>query len=286
MARSGPQRIGLDVGGTSIKVGVYSSGGRQLRTERIPTSSWKGSFLESLERYVAEAAAPGADVGVALPGILSRDRSSAIFVEVLPELDGINLAEFCRKALPNHEVHFANDAECAALGLRAESPALGDDFLYLGLGTGLASAMILDGRPFLGSCGNALELGYAPQSDGGHLEGHIGVQGLLTAFAKTGQHIVPADISSALHAGTPAAETVREEIRTRLVPVLAQAVLTLDVRTIAIGGGNSPTDSTFFEMLTGEVRAAIPYGYYSDLVVRRVEASPFVAARGAAMLGA
>lgn len=275
--------LGLDVGGTSIKIARYDAGGTELSTERILTDSWRGNFVERLLEYLHNAG-PFDAAGIGLPGMISRDRSTPIMIEAIRELDDVNMLEQLQQHFPNARFRLENDAMCAALGLRHSQPDLGDSYLWIGFGTGLASASIMHGEPFLGPNGNALELGFTPMADGGHFEGNIGVKGLLRQYKNLGMTDVSAhQLCDYLNDGSEQSAKVLDYMSAQLKQVLAQAVLSLDLRTIAFGGGNAPKSSDFYEALRQNICAILP-PYYHDIRLVRVEASPFMAARGAAML--
>ncbi|MFK8057629.1 MAG: ROK family protein [Saprospiraceae bacterium] len=275
--------LGLDVGGTSIKIGRYDARGTELSTERIRTDAWRGKFVERLLDYLQNTATFDA-AGIGLPGMITRDRSTPIMIEAIRELDDINLLEKLQRQFPKATFKLENDAMCAALGLRHATPELGESYLYIGFGTGLASASIMDGAPFLGPNGNALELGFVPMADGGHFEGNVGVQGLLRKYKSLGNNEVsPHKLCDFLNDGSAQSAEVLDYMSGQLKQVLAQAVLSLDLRAIAFGGGNAPRSSAFYETLRQNLCAVLP-PYYHDLRLVRVEASPFMAARGAAML--
>ena len=275
--------LGLDVGGTSIKVGRYDSAGNELSTDRIPTADWRGNFTERLLAYLENQGSFQA-AGIGLPGMISRDRSTPIMIEAIRELDEVNMLEQLQQRFPNARFRLENDAMCAALGLQETMPEIGDSYLWIGFGTGLASASIMEGAPFLGPRGNALELGFVPMADGGHFEGNVGVQGLLRKYKSLGMSEVTAhQLCDYLNNGSAISGEVLDYMSAQLKQVLAQALLSFDLRTIAFGGGNAPKSSAFYDTLRQNLCAILP-PYWHDVKLVRVEASPFMAARGAAML--
>jgi len=275
--------LGLDVGGTSIKAARYDAAGNELATERIPTADWRGNFTNRLLGYLTAQESFDA-VGIGLPGMISRDRSTPIMIEAIRELDDINLLALLQQRFPHATFRLENDAMCAALGLQHSMPSIGDSYLWIGFGTGLASASIMDGKPFLGPKGNALELGFVPMPNGKHFEGNVGVQGLLQKYRSLGSHEIQAhQLCDFLNDGSEISSKVLDFMSEQLKQVLAQAVLSFDLRTIAFGGGNAPKSSAFYATLRQNLCAVLP-PYWHDIQLVRIEASPFMAARGAAML--
>ena len=275
--------LGLDVGGTSIKIARYDESGAERSTERILTDDWRGNFVERLLAYL-DTAEPFHAAGIGLPGMISPDRSTPIMIEAIRELDDVNLLAKLNQRFPNATFRLENDAMCAALGLQHVVPDLGDSYLWIGFGTGLASATIIEGKPFLGPHGNALELGFVPMPDGNHFERNVGLQGLLRKYRSLGMDsIQPHQLCDHLNDGSAISGEVLDYMSAQLKQVLAQAILSFDLRTIAFGGGNAPKSSAFYDTLRQNLCAVLP-PYWNNLQLVRVEASPFMAAKGAALL--
>ena len=276
--------LGLDIGGTSIKIGHYDRHGHELYTERIDTSAWKGKFLQQLIGYLAKQV-DVAGVGLGIPGLLSRDRRQAVFVEVLPELDNAPLLGPLEEAMPGVQFGLENDAMCAALGLRLEDPMLGDNYLYVGLGTGLGAGAVLNGRPFIGGHGNALELGFVPADEGKWIEWHLLVGRQVDRLLEAGHQDATPQRLSEFMARTELAivQEIRADMMRHLIRGLAPCIVILDVRTLVIGGGNSPADESFYSALRQNLCAVLPKHYHT-LSVDRVRTGPYVAALGAASL--
>lgn len=275
--------LGLDIGGTSIKIARFDKHGQEITTERILTDTWRGNFVGRLLEYLSNAG-PFEAAGIGLPGMISRDRSTPIMIEAIRELDEVKLLSQLQQHFPNARFRLENDAMCAAIGLRDVMPQVGESYLWIGFGTGLASASIIDGKPFLGPNGNALELGFVPMADGGHFEGNVGVQGLLRKYKSLGKTDVTAQkLSEFLNDGSPISNEVLSYMSAQLRQVLAQAILSFDLRTIVFGGGNAPKSKAFYDTLRQNLCAVLP-PYWHDMQLVRVDASPFMAAKGAAML--
>ena len=275
--------LGLDIGGTSIKIARFDKHGQEITTERILTDTWRGNFVGRLLEYLSNVG-PFEAAGIGLPGMISHDRSTPIMIEAIRELDEVKLLSQLQQHFPNARFRLENDAMCAAIGLRDVMPQVGESYLWIGFGTGLASASIIDGKPFLGPNGNALELGFVPMADGGHFEGNVGVQGLLRKYKSLGKTDVTAQkLSEFLNDGSPISNEVLSYMSAQLRQVLAQAILSFDLRTIVFGGGNAPKSKAFYDTLRQNLCAVLP-PYWHDMQLVRVDASPFMAAKGAAML--
>jgi glucokinase len=162
-----PVVLGLDFGGTKTAVAVCDLLGNKLASVAVPSRGELGavaSFGHGIEtaRELLRSAAPDsrlAAVGAATFGIPFEDR-----VELAPAIEGWGALRFgdeLQTAFPGVRVRMATDAKAAA---RAESRwgALAgyDPAVYLNLGTGLASAIVIGGRVLAGGHGAAGEIAY------------------------------------------------------------------------------------------------------------------------------
>jgi glucokinase len=206
--------LGIDVGGTNVKLGlVDSSGGMQSRgsTATPPLKTPENIFAYAMEFALAELDRLGRDagdlagVGLAVPGVL--DTREFILREVvnLPGWYGQPLLQLLQQAskLPSAVVNDANSAAYAEHSIRE----LGRQSLALvTLGTGIGCGVVIQGSPYGGDHGCAGELGHIAIQFGpdavpctcgsrGHLESYAGSGGVLArlqaALAGSGADSVP-----------------------------------------------------------------------------------------------
>lgn len=154
-----PAALGLDLGGSSVKV-ARAPGGQPGLPALHETVEWISTDREPLLGTLAEiirdfraGEPPGEElrVGLALPGFLSADRRTVIRLSNLPALDGLDLAaELERRLDDGTAIRWTLDTDTTA-GARAEAlegaGAGSDRVLYLSLGTGLGAALIHHGEP-------------------------------------------------------------------------------------------------------------------------------------------
>jgi len=142
-------RIGIDIGGTSAKLGVVDDDGRLLGRAQEPT----GADLppdDLVARLAARAAqlldgAPAAGVGVAAPGMRRPGGEGVVNVTNLPLIDGYPLRARLEAAtgLP---AFLDNDANAAALGEYRYGGGRGAGrLLVVTVGTGIGAGMVVDG---------------------------------------------------------------------------------------------------------------------------------------------
>lgn len=156
--------VGVDIGGTNIKLGVVDAGGRVVARSRLKTEADKGprQALERVARGIArfrEKHAVGS-VGVGIAGLVDHEHG---IVRVPPNLPGWHgtavKAEL--EELTGLEVRVANDVNAVCLGEWLSGAGRGcDDLFCLTLGTGVGGAAVVSGRLLLGANGAAGELGH------------------------------------------------------------------------------------------------------------------------------
>jgi len=146
--------IGVDVGGTRIKIGLVElASGRVVASRIEPTvidspASFAAFIAEQAMALLAAANMPLARVeglGIGMPGYVEADRVTALPAS-LGALEGQSLAAACedRLSLP---VRIDNDARLIALGeCRLGQHATAGRFLSLTIGTGIGLGFVIDGR--------------------------------------------------------------------------------------------------------------------------------------------
>jgi predicted NBD/HSP70 family sugar kinase len=188
-----------------------------------------------------------------------------------------------------------NDVNAATLGAVALSGA--DDLVYISIGTGLAAGLVLEGRLRRGDHGAAGEIGHVPVDPSGALCG-CGQRGCLETVA-SGSALAAAWPSGneppaqALFAAAAHGDRAAVAVRDRFADGVAEAVrvlsLSVDPRTIVLGGGVAQLGDPLLAAVTAALRrqtAESPFLASLDLAsrVRVVPADYPVAAVGAALL--
>ncbi len=153
--------IGVDVGGTSVRAGVVDEHGNVHDTASVPTPRSVAALEAALAGVIAELAGRHRvdAVGLALAGFITPDRRTVRFAPHLSWRDAPvaqRMAE--RVGLP---VVLEHDANAAAFAERYFGAAAGaSTVVFIALGTGIGSALLLDGELFRGAFGVAPELGH------------------------------------------------------------------------------------------------------------------------------
>ena len=161
-------RIGVDLGGTNIAVGVISEdlkivGRGSVKTNcPRPAEEIFDDIKKAVDLAVADAGISMDDVisvGVGTPGTVNKNNG---YIEFANNLDFKNVpAKEMLEARLNKTVYLDNDANCAALGEAVAGCGKGaKNFVAVTLGTGVGSGIIIDGKIINGSNFAAGEMGH------------------------------------------------------------------------------------------------------------------------------
>ena len=169
-------RIGIDLGGTNIAVGLVDESMSIIEKQSMPTLSERApeaivdDMAELCRRVAAAKGVPMteiASVGVASPGIADDATGRVEYANNLP-FRKFPLAALIRERLGNVEVHIANDANAAAWGEAVAGAAKGtSDSVMITLGTGVGGGVIINNRILTGFNNAGAELGHIVIAAGG-----------------------------------------------------------------------------------------------------------------------
>ncbi|MFD0555915.1 glucokinase [Stackebrandtia endophytica] len=156
--------VGVDIGGTKIDVAVVVDGTRHTR--RLATDAMRGAAqaidraLSTVSDLATEAGATITAIGVAVPGAV--DNGVIRMADNIPDLEGLDLASMVGETFPDVELALVNDLNAAATAQLAAGlvPRTGVG-VVIGLGTGTAAGIIVDGQLRSGARGAAGEIGYS-----------------------------------------------------------------------------------------------------------------------------
>ena len=287
-------RIGIDVGGTGIQFGAIDENMNILAEKSIPTTT-SVSFSEQVARIadavVATASAAGfsADkidrIGVGIPGI--SDPVTGDIVKC-PNMGWFHVP--FRQEFMKHlsvPLYIENDANVAALAESAAGVSAGtSSSVFITIGTGIGSGIILNGRIWNGFHGIGGELGHVifglngvPCTCGNHgcLERYCSATALIRMgreavalqpdsliLRSVGNDLTRIEARTVIDAAREN-DPVAVEVYGRWISQLAQAIAgvvnLLDPEVIVLGGGVSKAGDFLLNPLRSEFRK---YVLYSD----------------------
>jgi len=224
--------VGIDLGGTNLKVGLVSAEGKVLRRVSIPTQASRGPahvlarMAAGVRRVAREARLRLEDVsavGVGTPGPVDTRRGVVVFAPNLPGWRNIAVRRTLQEAL-GRTVVLENDANVAAYGeFRCGVAGAVRDLVMLTLGTGVGGGIVLDGRLFRGVADTGAELGHIVIVQAGRRCG-CGNRGCLEAYASA--TAVVARLQEHVDAGAPTclAPADGRRRRRRAPPLTCEAI--------------------------------------------------------------
>ena len=158
--------IGVDIGGTSFRIGIADGANHLIRFEKVPTGSVfsSGDILGDLAGYIMSfSRGVTVDaVAIGFPATLNADRSRVLQAPNIPFMENLPVCETLRKktGIPvyaERDVTFALYYDTEKYKVSREGLTCGIYF-----GTGIGNAMLFNGEPVTGRHGAAGELGHIP----------------------------------------------------------------------------------------------------------------------------
>ncbi|SHM77973.1 glucokinase [Cyclobacterium lianum] len=295
--------LGIDVGGTHVKIGLVNTKGDIIEFAKEETGSLRKhpqgfnmGFVETVGKYLKKYPEVK-HVGIGLPGLVSKDRTTTLEIPAIGELNGFNLKGALTDKFPDIIFHLENDASAAAVGeLHFGTGDNSDSYLFITLGTGIGSALIIDGEVFKGVRGNAMEMGHMLSRGNSRLEPLIGRNGILNiarkmlqsfsgdagelANAELGMHVLVA----AANNGNKVALKTFAEVGEILGEAIVSTVRILDVNEIYFGGGISAALPHIMPAMKKTIHQYLSAYYLSDLKLERASLENDAGTLGAAAL--
>ena len=273
---------GVDIGGTTIKLGIFKRGGELLEKWEVKTPAKENAdtlykvIAEAILSKLSELKIEKADLkaaGMGLPGPIRADG-------YLPWLVNLGL----KSSYPGKELEAllgipcasGNDANVAALGEAKYGAAKGDDHVIMvTLGTGVGGGIIVDGKIVAGNRGVGGEIGHFVVNPAetekcncgnkGCLEQYASATGIVrsakrlvaenpeTALAKYPE-LTAKDVLDEAKKGDAVALSAVDIFAKYLGIALSHLILTTDPDRIVLGGGVSRAGSILTETVEKYVK--------------------------------
>jgi glucokinase len=257
---SGTYSIGVDLGGTNLRIAAYAGGESFLETIVLPTRLWAGRDKVVQDMCEAIAALMSRDYGyrrlagiaVGTPGPLELPAGILRSPPNLQGWDGFNLKAAITRTL-GREVLLENDANLAAFAeqqLGAGSKYGVADLCVITLGTGVGNGLVLKGKIWDGANGMAGEAGHMVVRDEEALACGCGGRGCLEQYASATGVIRLArmrlggdapstalEVALLARSGNEQARGVFEDVGHALAIALTALINTLNLPLYLLGGG-------------------------------------------------
>lgn len=291
--------LGLDLGGTNIKVAVIEKSGdswKVIKEEDVPTEADKGpahvvSRLAEIAAKKQKEFSNLSGVGVAVPGLFNADGTIELFPNLPGAWRGFQALEPIRKAT-NLPTAIINDARSFTLGEAIMGAALGKRTVAcFVMGTGVGGGVVIDGKIHLGASGAAGEIAHQIIKFDGPICG-CGAQGCAepltnsAAVAKLAGTKTAEEAYKNAVAGDEKALAAFKEVAYWIAITLTNIMVVLAPDTIVIGGGVAQSG----DILLKEIRTAMHERAHlypaSDINIVPATLGFYAGSIGAALYGA
>ncbi|MCB9358236.1 MAG: ROK family protein, partial [Calditrichaeota bacterium] len=158
--------LGIDIGGTNLKIGLVTESGELIDKETTPTPRPRelGAVVQTLASAVKSlcdkhgASPEGAGIGA--PGVVDESLHTVLWAPNFPDWIGQPIRDSISEAL-QLPVVMDNDVNNFAIGEHRWGAARKfKHFVAAAMGTGLGGAVFIDGKLYRGARGAAGEMGF------------------------------------------------------------------------------------------------------------------------------
>lgn len=298
------KRVGVDLGGTTAKLGLVNENNEIEKRLVIPTD--RTLTFEDIIARLAEGIksfGPVESVGFGVPSCLMPGSDIIIYANNFGWKNK-DLRGELQKHLKDTPVYIANDADSAAVGEYYHGAGRGyDSMLMLTLGTGVGGSFMFNGRLFLGGNGSGIEPGHIIVRENGE-ECTCGLRGCLEAYcsatalireitasaspllkrliAENGGKANARILFDAVEAGDQDAKNILDQYLRTLATGIGSLVTVMRPHIIVIGGGISQAGDRLFKPLN----ALMPTAVFSYDVIGCADIVPAALGNDAGIIGA
>lgn len=269
--------FGADIGGTTVKLGLFTPGGEVVKKWEIPTRKEDGGshilpdIAASIKNEMDERDLNKDNIigiGVGAPGPVDKD--GVIYKAVNLGWGVLNIKQELNK-LTDLPVRAGNDANVAALGEMWKGGGEGfKDLVVVTLGTGVGGGVIIDGKVVAGCNGGGGEIGHIHIEDDeedccgcgnrGCLEQYTSATGIVrlanrklknvsTDSVLRKEEVTAKTVFDAVKAGDPLAMEIAEEFGRYLGKGLACIAGVTNPEVFVIGGGVSKAGQVIIDYI-------------------------------------
>lgn len=280
MAKQVKCAVGVDLGGTNIKVGIVSIEGKILDKISVKTQAEGGHVvvLENIKKSISEILKKNnykiKGIGVGCPGVINTKKGTVENPPNFPGWEKVKLGAYLKKEF-GIDVHVENDANAAAIGeLIFGAGKKYNSFVMITLGTGVGGGIVFNKKIFRGEFGAAGEIGHISINPNGP-PCNCGSTGCIEAYV--GNHylkdrirnevkeypnsliwklidndlanISPRIIQEAAEMNDDYAKSVIDKMGKQLGVTFASLSNVLDISTFIIGGGVAGFGTPLFDAI-------------------------------------
>lgn len=284
MAKTEKYAIGVDLGGTNIKIGIVSDKGKLVKSISIKTDADCGpksviaNIIKGIETILIKNKLKIQGIGIGCPGVVSIKKGIIENAPNLPGWKNVKLGPIIKQKF-GYKVHLENDANAAAIGeLIFGSGKKFDSFVMVTLGTGVGGGIVFNKKIFRGEFGAAGEIGHISINVNGP-KCNCGSTGCIEAYAGNSylkeqirselkdypdskvwkliqndlSKISPRIIQAASEQKDAYSKFVIERMGKQLGAALASVSNLLDISTFIVGGGVAGFGKPLFDSVRNTI---------------------------------
>ena len=309
--------VGIDFGGTFIKMALVSERGEVKARAKIPTgeaatqAAWLEAVGKGFDQLRAKAGPAAEDlkgIGVGVPGFVDYERGFIYDLANVPGWSNVLLAPRLEEKFRLH-VRVDNDVNAMAVGEctfgvgRAYQHAV-----FVTLGTGVGGALLINNRLYRGAYSMAGEIGHMPiQMDGvkspqgrGGLEQYVGnrriveravqmlEQGRTSAISDLARGntsaITPELIEKAARQGDGLAREIYDFVADCIATAFASVTYLIQPQAFIVGGGVAQSGEVLFDPLRKHLQERLSPCFAERIEVKAAELGNDAGVIGAATL--
>lgn len=271
--------LGIDLGGTNIRVGQIEDGEIvQKISAPSPSRMSLGESITYLKSTVSRMMTPEVKgIGIGVPSVVDIEKGVVYNVANIPAWEEVHL-----KTLLEAEFHVPvcinNDSNCFALGeKRFGEGADFENMVGVTLGTGVGAGVIVGSQLYSGSNTGAGEIGCLPYLEATY-EHYCGSEFFTTYHQTTGK-----EAARNAFAGERQAQKIWNEFGGHIGKLVQAILFVYDPEAIVFGGGITEAFPLFSKRMEETIRT-FPYPRSLDRLQIRISNNPDIAILGAAAL--
>ena len=308
--------LGIDFGGTGVKLGIVDERGILLGQTAFATSDAPGvdGWLTAVDAKLGELRSllPSdialAGIGVGVPGFTDFARGVIHDLTNVPGWTDVHLADILRQrfGLP---AFVDNDVNAMAVGESTFGAGRAyEHAVFVTLGTGVGGALLINNKLYRGAYSMAGELGHVSvdmngiQTDRGRggLEEYVGIQqiiklaldginsgqaSMILDYASGGaEFVTPEVIAKAADAGDNLAVEIFDFVADCLATAFASVTYLLQPQVFIVGGGVAQSGAVLFDPLRKHLAARLSPYFAERVEIKEAELGNNAGMVGSAML--
>ncbi len=268
--------IGIDAGGTKLAYGLFDGSGKLIDRRQHATDAdadgpaFADTMIDNIQSILQKNNISGGaflGAGVCMPSFILYDQGLILMTSAIPRVKNFPIRDYMESKLGS-AIALDNDSNAAALAEYRHGAGRGTKHMvYVVIGTGLGSGIIIDGEVFHGSYGSAGECGhmiatpgsgvmcgcenagcYMSYSSGRFLPHHVrrrleeGAESELTAEAANGKSLL-----EGYNKGDALAIEIIEQMAKYIGLCLYNVYQLLNINTFVFGGGLTNFGAALFD---------------------------------------